>query len=72
MLASKFADNYLLNLGQLFAKMQRTFEGRPSGAEVRKSCRSRQELSRDSYSHQYLLVNIDFDTAENALLKVCG
>ena len=38
-----------------------------------KSCRSRQELSNDPNSNEYLLVVAKFgvDTAENGPLKVC-
>ena len=43
-----------------------------SGAKVWKFCRSRQELSNDSYSNEYLLAKfkIGVDTAENEPLKV--
>ena len=37
-----------------------------SGAKACKSCRSRQELSRE-----YYLATFGFDTAENEPLKVC-
>ena len=42
------------------------------GANVCKSCRSRQELfERDSYSNEYLVAKIGVDTAEDGPLKVC-
>ena len=40
--------------------------GMRSGAKVRKSCRSCQELS-----NEYLLAKVGVDTAEDGPLKVC-
>jgi len=43
-----------------------------SGAKAcQLSCRSRQELSPDSYSNEYVLAKLGVDTAENEPLKVC-
>ena len=51
---------FIFNLGSFLQKTHKC-----------KSCRSRKELSNDSYSNEYLLAKFGFNTAENEPLKVC-